>query len=71
MKESESYKAFLDDELDPIDEIFESERSGNDLLKDCVLVGTASEVIKANRVINLLCVLLFIESLMLLWMASK
>ena len=71
MKESESYKAFLDDELDPIDEIFEGERSNNDLLKDCMLIGTVDEVAKANKVINLLCVLLFIESLMLLWMATK
>ncbi len=71
MKESESYKAFLDDELDPIDEIFEGERSDKDLLKDCMLIGTVDDVIKANRVINLLCILLFIESLMLLWMATK
>ena len=71
MKESESYKAFLDDELDPIDEIFEGERCDKDLFKDCVLVGTAHEVVKANRVINLLCILLFIESLMLLWMSVK
>ncbi len=71
MKESDSYKAFLDDELDPIDEIFEGERSDKDLLKDCMLIGTVDDVIKANRVINLLCILLFIESLMLLWMATK
>ena len=71
MKESDSYKAFLDDELDPIDEIFEGERSDKDLLKDCMLIGIVDDVIKASRVINLLCILLFIESLMLLWMASK